>query len=139
VALHHPSISTSYKLYIYIFISITTFILNYLQIQSRYIPAIMTSNIETLKLRIAIVGGGLAGATLMNALTNYPHLDVNIYESAPEFSERGAAVGLSENAQRAMSELGPNVREALGRAGAVQMNSTRFVIVRLSKIMISYR
>ena len=50
------------------------------------------------KLRIAISGGGLAGATLANALVKHPHLDVHVYESALEFSERGASVGLALNA-----------------------------------------
>ena len=71
----------------------------------------------------------------MNALSQHPHLDVKIFESAPEFSERGAAVGLAENAQRAMSEIGPHVRDTLEKAGAVQMNSTRFMIVKLSMIL----
>jgi len=55
---------------------------------------------------MAVSGGGLAGATLMNALLKHPHLDPHIYESAAEFSERGAAVDLSINAQRALSDRG---------------------------------
>lgn len=81
------------------------------------------------KIRIAIVGGGLAGATLMNALMKHAHLDVNIYESGAEFSERGAAVSLARNSQKALSEIGPDTRAALDRAGAVNMNSSRAVIV----------
>jgi len=81
------------------------------------------------RLRIAVSGGGLAGATLMNALLKHPHLDPHIYESAAEFSERGAAVGLSINAQRALSEIGEPVRMALDKAGAVGMHSTRQVLV----------
>ncbi|KAI9881208.1 MAG: hypothetical protein M1830_007186 [Pleopsidium flavum] len=82
----------------------------------------------TQKLRIAITGGGLAGATLANALVHQPHLDVHLYESAPEFSERGAAVGLAVNAQRALSEILPAARDMLAHAGAVPMNSTRVVV-----------
>jgi salicylate hydroxylase len=37
------------------------------------------------KIRITIIGGGFAGATLMNALLKHPHLRVDIFESAPEF------------------------------------------------------
>ena len=81
------------------------------------------------KLRIAISGGGLAGAALANALINYPHLDVNIYESASEFSERGAAVGIATNAQKALEAIVPSAKELLDRAGAVSMNSTRLMIV----------
>ena len=91
----------------------------------------MTGDHLTRKLRIAITGGGLAGATLANALLDQPHLDIHIYESAPEFSERGAAVGLAVNAQRALAEIIPSATELLDRAGAVPMNSTRVVIVRI--------
>ena len=81
------------------------------------------------KLRIAITGGGLAGATLANALVDQPHLDIHIYESAPKFSERGAAVGLAANAQHALAEITPSANELLDKAGAVPMNSTRLVVV----------
>jgi len=84
---------------------------------------------ENKRLRIAITGGGLAGATLINALMKYPHIDVHIYESAPEFSERGTAVGLAKNSQNALDEIGPSVKDALVAAGAVSMNSTRGAIV----------
>ncbi|TVY43694.1 6-methylsalicylic acid decarboxylase [Lachnellula occidentalis] len=80
---------------------------------------------ENKRLRIAITGGGLAGAALVNALIKYPHIEVHIYESAPEFSERGAAMGLAKNSQNALDEIGPSVKDALVRAGAVPMNSTR--------------
>lgn len=84
------------------------------------------------EIRIAITGGGLAGTTLVNTLMRHPHIDVHIYESAPEFSERGAAVGLSIHAQRALGEMGPHIREAVNKAGAVPMHSPRQMIVRSS-------
>ncbi|KAM3075728.1 hypothetical protein ACMFMG_007858 [Clarireedia jacksonii] len=65
----------------------------------------------TNRLKVAISGGGLAGATL-----------------ATEFSERGAAVGISVNGQRALAEIGTEVRDALDKAGAVKMNSSRLMI-----------
>jgi salicylate hydroxylase len=83
----------------------------------------------TRSLSIAIAGGGIAGATLINVLQKYTYLDVQIYESAPKFSERGAAVGLSSNSQNALSEMSPALIELLNDAGAVRMNSTRLVIV----------
>ncbi|MCJ1356784.1 MAG: hypothetical protein MMC33_006780 [Icmadophila ericetorum] len=88
----------------------------------------MTTASDAPGLRIAITGGGLAGATLAHALIKHSHLDVRLYESASEFSERGAAVGLSGNAQRALVELGLSLREALDKAGAVRMNSSRIQI-----------
>lgn len=36
-------------------------------------------------IRIAISGGGLAGATLLHGLLHYPQLDVHIFESADSF------------------------------------------------------
>lgn len=84
-------------------------------------------------LKIAIIGGGLAGATLLNALLKHPHLEANIYESAPEFSERGAAVGIAKNGQEALEEIGGTVRDALDRAGAVIMSSSRMYMVRRSR------
>ena len=86
------------------------------------------------KLRIAIIGGGLAGATLMNAILEYDHLSPEIFESASEFSERGAAVGIAQNGQAALNELNPAIAGALDKAGAVVMKSSRVRIV--SKIRI---
>ncbi|KAH8894536.1 FAD/NAD(P)-binding domain-containing protein [Thozetella sp. PMI_491] len=80
------------------------------------------------RIRLAIVGGGLAGATIANALVQIPHLEIHIYESAPEFSERGAALGLSTDTQRALGRAIPSAPQLLERAGAVPLNSTRAVI-----------
>lgn len=84
------------------------------------------------KLRVAVNGGGLAGAAIVNALFRQPHLDVHIYESAPEFSERGQAIGLAINAQRALARLLPDAENVLQRAGAVPMHSTRILMVNPS-------
>ncbi|KAI1172987.1 salicylate hydroxylase [Nemania sp. FL0916] len=79
-------------------------------------------------IRIAIIGGGLAGASLANALFRIPQLDVHVFESAPEFSERGAAIGLSCNAQRALRQVIPTASDLLRAAGAVPMRSSRVMI-----------
>lgn len=55
----------------------------------------------------AIIGGGLAGASVANALFQHPHLDVHVYESASEFWERGTAMGLSSNFQLALNHVNP--------------------------------
>lgn len=81
------------------------------------------------RLRIAIIGGGLAGTTVANALFRIPNLDVHVFESAPKFSERGAAVGLSSNAQDALKHIIPESASLLEKAGAVPMNCTRLVLV----------
>ncbi|KAF1999562.1 FAD/NAD(P)-binding domain-containing protein [Amniculicola lignicola CBS 123094] len=76
-------------------------------------------------IKVAIIGGGLAGATLANAILKHDHLDVNIFESASEFSERGAAVSLAANAQAALAEIGGEVADVVERAGGVVMSSSR--------------
>ncbi|KUJ09970.1 FAD/NAD(P)-binding domain-containing protein [Mollisia scopiformis] len=83
---------------------------------------------QTRKVRIAISGGGLAGLTLLNGLLKYPHLSVEIFESATNCSERGAAVSLGINAQNALHELGPVLEEAVSLAGAIPYNSSRAMI-----------
>ncbi|KAJ6781400.1 hypothetical protein PWT90_02237 [Aphanocladium album] len=80
-------------------------------------------------IRIAIIGGGLAGATIANALFQKPNIEVHVYEAAPEFSERGAAVGLARNAIKALEAIIPSTRETvLKKAGAVPTNSTRLIM-----------
>ncbi|KAI0910064.1 hypothetical protein F4823DRAFT_387513 [Ustulina deusta] len=79
-------------------------------------------------IRIAISGGGLAGASLMQALLQYPHLDVHVFESAPAFKEAGLAIGVTRNAQAALDLIGPPAPQLLKRAGAVPMQGVRFMI-----------
>lgn len=83
------------------------------------------------RLSVGIVGGGLAGAALANALVQHNHLGIHVFESAPEFSERGAAIGLSVNALKALDHVVPNSEAMLQRAGAVEMNSSRIMVVGL--------
>ncbi|KAI1828056.1 hypothetical protein F4861DRAFT_535485 [Xylaria intraflava] len=78
--------------------------------------------------RVAISGGGLAGASLMNALLQYSHLDVHIFESAPAFKEAGLAIGVTRNAQAALDLMGPSASQLLASAGAVPMRGVRFMI-----------
>ncbi|KAI0180074.1 salicylate hydroxylase [Hypoxylon sp. FL1284] len=83
---------------------------------------------DSKQIRVAIIGGGLAGASIANGLFHLSHVDVHVFESAPEFSERGAAVGLSLNAQRALNEIIPLDKEVLKKAGAVPMKSSRIIL-----------
>ncbi|KAI1169852.1 salicylate hydroxylase [Nemania sp. FL0916] len=81
-------------------------------------------------LRIAIIGGGLAGSTLANALKQIPHIEVQVYEAGPTFSERGAAVALSTNGLQALEQIFPpgGKDDLLKKAGAVPLNSTRSIV-----------
>jgi salicylate hydroxylase len=90
---------------------------------------------ESQPLKIAIIGGGLAGAVLANALQKHKHISIDIFESAPEFSERGAAVGIATNGQIALAEIGGAVADVIERAGGVTMTSTRLVLVCMMNIM----
>lgn len=83
-------------------------------------------------IRIAIVGGGLAGAAIANALVHLPHLEIHVFESSPDFSERGAAIGLAGNAQRALQQFIPSAMDLLNRAGAVPIQSARVMMVSKS-------
>lgn len=82
-------------------------------------------------IKIAVIGGGLAGATIANALLRHAHLEVHVYESAPVFSERGAAIGLPSYARGALQQVVgvPEASAMLQRAGAVLQASTRTCIV----------
>lgn len=88
---------------------------------------------ESSSIKIAVIGGGLAGATIAHTLLRHAHLDVHVYESAPEFSERGAAVGLASDAQEALKQVigAAETSTLLKKAGAVVQASTRLCIVRL--------
>lgn len=79
-------------------------------------------------IRIAIIGGGLAGASLIHALIKWSHLDVHIFEAAPEFKEAGMAIGIARNAQAALRLIGPSAEQCLDKAGAVPMKGVKFML-----------
>ncbi|PVZ83448.1 salicylate 1-monooxygenase [Serratia sp. S1B] len=58
------------------------------------------------KIKIAVVGGGIAGLALTTQLVKYQHLDVHLYESAAQFSEIGAGISFGANAVKAIHLLG---------------------------------
>ncbi|EPE34003.1 FAD/NAD(P)-binding protein [Glarea lozoyensis ATCC 20868] len=64
-------------------------------------------------IRIAIIGAGIAGLTLANALkTKNPSINLTIYESRLRFSEISAAVAFGPNAVRALSLISPELADA---------------------------
>ncbi|KAI2633895.1 hypothetical protein GGS21DRAFT_543802 [Xylaria nigripes] len=64
------------------------------------------------KINIAIVGGGIAGLALAAGLIKKPHLNVHVYEAVSRYSDVGAGLALHQNAIKAMSLIGPEVRQA---------------------------
>lgn len=80
-------------------------------------------------IRIAIIGGGLGGACLANGLAAITHLNVQVFEAKPAFSERGASVGLHEAAVYALDEIFPSRKDMLNKAGAVVTNATMLRVV----------
>jgi salicylate hydroxylase len=62
-------------------------------------------------LEVAIIGGGITGLTLALGL-QARNVRYKVYERAPTFSETGAGVGFSPNAEWAMRALNPDVHAA---------------------------
>lgn len=67
---------------------------------------------ETPKVRVAIVGAGIAGLAAAIAFKAQPGVDVQIYERAAELQEIGASIALGPNGMRTLERLGVN--NALG-------------------------
>ncbi|KAJ4163353.1 hypothetical protein LMH87_005088 [Akanthomyces muscarius] len=64
---------------------------------------------------VAIIGGGIGGLALSIGLQQYSHINVRIFEAAPQFFEIGAGVFFGANAIRAMSLINPAIGEAYAR------------------------
>jgi len=72
----------------------------------------MTSPTPSRQIHIAIVGGGIGGAVLGIALSQFPNITFTIYESRAAFGEIGAGLGFGANAHRAMSLISPSIWES---------------------------
>ncbi|KAL1725489.1 hypothetical protein EV714DRAFT_277451 [Schizophyllum commune] len=69
----------------------------------------MVIKVQTPKLRIAIVGSGIAGLSLVNALQRYCDmslLEVTLFEAARHLSPKGAGIVLYQRPQRILREIG---------------------------------
>ncbi len=97
---------------------------------SIYVPTMcVLPEMETANIRIAITGGGLAGAAVANALVQLSGFEIHVFESASLFSERGAAVGISAKAQLALEQLVHSAPELLHNAGGTTSKSSHILIV----------
>ncbi|KAI1105606.1 FAD/NAD(P)-binding domain-containing protein [Jackrogersella minutella] len=56
--------------------------------------------------RIAVVGGGLGGMSFMNSALHSGLTNVHLYEAAPQFTEVGAGVNITANANRLIDNFG---------------------------------
>lgn len=72
------------------------------------------------RIRVAIIGGGLAGAALLRGLLRYPHISVHMYESRPAFREEGPGLAFTTSTQSMLAAIDPELERCLDRAGAVQ-------------------
>ena len=57
--------------------------------------------------RVAVVGGGVAGVLLSIGLSKNPHLQVSLYEASRGFSQYGAGLNLGHNGVRALEAIDP--------------------------------
>jgi salicylate hydroxylase len=80
---------------------------------------------DAAKLRIAIVGAGIAGLATAIALKDHPGIDVQIYERA---SKLGASIALGPNGMRTLERLG--VHEAVSDEIAFRNHSGHPMIYR---------
>ncbi|KAF2497401.1 putative monooxygenase [Lophium mytilinum] len=56
--------------------------------------------------RIAVIGGGIGGMAFMNSALYAGLENVHLYEAAPEFTEVGAGVNITRNANRVLDAFG---------------------------------
>lgn len=90
-------------------------------------------------LRIAIIGGSLAGTTLANALLKHPNaanLHFDVFEAKASFSERGASISLAGNAISAFKAMGLDYETMFKEAGAVKVGSALAKAVSLFPYLI---
>ncbi|KAK8001611.1 hypothetical protein PG991_013833 [Apiospora marii] len=80
------------------------------------------------RLRIAIIGAGIAGLTAAIALKDEPGVEVQIYEKTLELREVGATIALGPNGMRTLERLG--VADALDESVAFRNESRHPMIYR---------
>lgn len=80
-------------------------------------------------LRVAVIGGSIAGCTLANGLLQYPDISFDVFDGKDSFSERGAGVAIAPNARKALHAMSIDAEKALRRAGGMEMKSTYCLVV----------
>ncbi|KAI2619822.1 FAD/NAD(P)-binding domain-containing protein [Hypomontagnella submonticulosa] len=77
----------------------------------------MSSSPSTI--RVAIIGGGLAGAAVLRGLLRYPHIAVDMYEQKPAFRDEGPGLSFNATTQAMLAAIDPELGACLDHAGAV--------------------
>ncbi|PWY92297.1 FAD/NAD(P)-binding domain-containing protein [Aspergillus heteromorphus CBS 117.55] len=88
--------------------------------------------------RVAIIGGGIAGVTLLLALLNHTTREIlipHLYKATPEFSEIGAGIAFGLNSMRAMEFIDRDMVAAYSKHATFQPDSG----ARETKLWSSYR
>ncbi|KAF2170407.1 hypothetical protein M409DRAFT_19229 [Zasmidium cellare ATCC 36951] len=67
---------------------------------------------EQKKIRIALVGGGIAGLSLAIGLAHASNLEITVYEATKEYREVGQGLAMHSNAIAAMESIDPAVFKA---------------------------
>ncbi|KAI1635252.1 hypothetical protein F4809DRAFT_664472 [Biscogniauxia mediterranea] len=70
-------------------------------------------------IRVAILGGGVAGIALLRGLLRYPHIAADIYEPRPTFKESGLGLVLVQGIEDILRAIDPALDRCLDSAGAV--------------------
>ncbi|KAI8959377.1 FAD/NAD(P)-binding domain-containing protein [Daldinia sp. FL1419] len=70
-------------------------------------------------IKVAIIGGGLAGAAVLRGLLRYPHVAVDMYESRPTFRDEGPGLSFAPRALDILAAIDPELEYCLDSAGAV--------------------
>jgi salicylate hydroxylase len=70
---------------------------------------------DTRRIEVAIIGGGITGITLAAGLL-CRDVKFTVYERAPALQETGAGIGFTPNAERAMVALDPRLHQCFRNA-----------------------
>ncbi|KAK6080088.1 hypothetical protein SCUP234_05444 [Seiridium cupressi] len=94
----------------------------------------MGENFEDQRVRVGIMGAGIAGCCLAIGLLQNPLLDVQLFEAYPNVRVRGSGLALHGNAIRAMDLISPKIKKAYFKKSHYMANeddiemATQFII-----------
>ncbi|KAI0153036.1 hypothetical protein GGR57DRAFT_154099 [Xylariaceae sp. FL1272] len=77
------------------------------------------------RIHVAIIGGGITGVILALALEKRG-VSYTLYERAPAFTELGAGIGISPNAERALKVVDPKVYEVYKSVASSHLDEEYF-------------